>query len=437
MKARLLFAIPLLAATLRAQTAPAADAPTGPLTVQATVEAVLARYPSIEAARAGIESAQARTEQSQASRLPQLSAAAGYQFMQPRIFISFGSAGFYQNAQDTYDAHLTLHQLVSDFGRTRATVAATRTGERTAEDTLEQTREQLGYAAIQDFYAVILLRQSVAVADEEIHALEEALRIAENKFTNGTVTKFDVLTTKVRLANAGNNRTDTLASLHKQEAQLRQLLGLAAGAPLDLSGDFDAQAGLPDLSSTLAEALQRRPEMRLAHDAEESARFKLDAADATNRPTLAADVSGGMHDGTLPALYDNKGYVAAGLSVSMPIFTGRRIDGERREARADLHAAQARVSEATRIITGDIETALADLEASQARLANADTLVAQAGEALSLAQTRYENGVITNFELLDAQSAARSAELTRLQARYDCVLNRQALAKAAGRPPLQ
>ncbi len=434
MKIRPLLLLAFLATTLSAQPAPDAS---GPLTLPAAVAAVLARYPSIEAANAAIEAAQARTEQSQSVRLPQLSATAGYEFLSPRIFISFGPTSFYQNAQDSYDAHLALHQLVSDFGRTRAAVAAARTGERSAADTLEQTRQQLGYAAIQDFYAVILLRQSVTVADEEIRALQEALRIARNKFTNGTATKFDVLTTQVRLANAENNRTDTLAALHKQEALLRQLLGLEPDAPLDLAGDFDVQPGLPDLSATLADAFQHRPEILLAHDAEESARLKLDAADAADRPTLAADVAGGLHDNTLPNLYDNKGYVAAGLSVSVPIFTGRRTDGERREARAELRVAQARVSEAARTISNDVEIALADLTASQARLANADTLVAQAEEALALAQTRYENGVITNFELLDAQSAARTAELTRLQARYDCVLDRYALAKAAGRPPLQ
>ncbi|HZP60985.1 MAG TPA: TolC family protein [Opitutaceae bacterium] len=439
MKTCLYLSLAWLAAIWPARTASADDAPTasGPLTLRATVEAVLARYPSIDAANAAIEAAQARTEQSRSARLPQLGASAGYQFLSPRISISFGPTSFYQNAQDNYDARLTLHQLVTDFGRTQAAVSAARAGEHSAADTLEQTRNQLGYAAIQEFYAVILLRQSVAVADEEIHALQEALRIAQNKLANGTATKFDVLTTQVRLANAENNRTTTVASLQKQEALLRQLLGREAAAPLDLTGEFETQPGLPDLSATLAEALQRRPEIRLAHDTEESARFRLDAAEAADRPTLAADVAGGLHNGTLPNLYDNKGYVAAGLSVSVPLFTGHRTEGERREARADLRAAQARASEATRTVTGEIETALADLAASEARVANADTLVAQAEEALALARTRYENGVITNFELLDAQSSARAAELARLQARYDCVLDRYALAKAAGRPPLE
>ena len=427
----------LVALPAQAASSDGAPAQSSPLTLQSAVVTVLARYPSIEAANAAIEAAQARTDQSRSVRLPQLGASAGYEFMSPRISINFGPTNFYQNAQDSYDARLTLHQLITDFGRTRAAIASARAGERTAEDALEQTRDQLGYATIQDFYAVVLLRQSVAVADEEIRALQEALRIAQNKLANGTATKFDVLTTEVRLANAENNRTDTLASLHKQEARLRQLLGLEPAAPLDLTGDFDVQPGRPDLSATLAEALRRRPEIRLARDAEETARLKLDAANAADRPTLATDIAGGLHDNTLPNLYDNRGYVAAGVSVSVPIFTGHRTEGERREARANLRAAQARVSEAARTITGDVETSLDDLTASQDRLANADTLVAQAKEALTLAQTRYENGVITNFELLDAQSAARAAELTRLQARYDCVLDRYALAKAAGRPPLE
>jgi outer membrane protein len=100
-----------------------------------------------------------------------------------------------------------------------------------------------------------------------------------------------------------------------------------------------------------------------------------------------------------------------------------------------VRSAKAREHELSEAITTDVADAYADLNAAKARLASADTLVAQANEALALAQTRYANGVITNFELLDAQSSLRAAELTRLQTRYDCVLARQAVARAAGVAP--
>jgi outer membrane protein len=187
--------------------------PTGPLTLSQTVNAVLARYPSLDAAQAEIDSAKAQTEQSNAERLPQVSAGGNYNYQSYRPGIAFGGTIFYTTSEDSYNANVTLSQLLTDFGRTDAIVAAARAGELSAKDALEDTRHQLGYEAIQDFYGVLLLRQSVSVADEEITSLNEALRIAQKKFDAGSATKFDVLTTQVRLANSQNHRTDLIGSL--------------------------------------------------------------------------------------------------------------------------------------------------------------------------------------------------------------------------------
>jgi outer membrane protein TolC len=175
--------------------------------------------------------------------------------------------------------------------------------------------------------------------------------------------------------------------------------------------------------------------MKVARDNEQTARLRLDAADRGNRPTLAAQVAGGVENGVVPNLYDNRGYLNAGVSLEVPIFTGQRVMGERMEAGAGVRSAQARERELDEAITTEVADAYSDLNAAKSRLSSADTLVDQAREALALAQSRYANGVITNFELLDAQSSLRAAELSRLQARYDCVLARQAVARAAGVAP--
>jgi outer membrane protein len=380
--------------------------------------------------------------QSNADRLPQVSGQAGYAYDSLRPYVSFAFPGCRRPPSTRTSpiptaASITARQLLTDFGRTDSIVDMARSGKITAEDALEEAQHQLGYETIQAFYGVILLRSSADVAREEISALEEALRISQRKFGAGTATKFDVLTTQVRLANARNHLTDTLASLEKQENGLRQLLSWPLGSPLDLSGDFDADAPALPESEAIADGLVNRPEMKLALDDEKTAHLKLDAAREGNRPTLNAQVTGAVADGFVPSLYDNKGYVTAGLSLEVPIFTGKRVTGDRMEADADVRSADARQQELVTTITTDVADAYSDLNAAKARLASADTIVAQAREALDLAQTRYTNGVITNFELLDAQSAFRSAELGRLQARYDCVLARQAVARAAGVAPRQ
>ncbi|HVW21404.1 MAG TPA: TolC family protein [Opitutaceae bacterium] len=418
-----------------------ADAPPLPprLTLAQAIDAVLARHPTLDAAQAAIDAARARTEQSNADRLPQVAANGGYTYMSLRPYVALpipGAGAFYETINNSYATSVGVRQLLTDFGRTDALVALARSGEITARDALEQARHQLGYQTIQAFYGVILLRDSVAVADEEIRALEESSRVSDQKFNNGSATKFDVLTTGVRLASARNRRTDTLAALKKQETALRELLGAAPGAELSLSGDLDVAAQpAPDVPAVIAEGLQNRPEMRLAQDDAETSQRRLDAANRSTRPVLSASAAGGVEDGQLPDMYDNKGFVTANVGLSVPLFTGRRAAGQKAEARAGVRSAAARVEETRRQVAADVEDAAADLDAARGRLANADALVDQAQEALALAQTRYRNGVITNFELLDAQSSARGAELARLQARYDCLLARQALARSAGRPP--
>jgi outer membrane protein len=432
-----ILALAALASSVLAQ----APAP-GPLTLNQTIDAVLARYPSINAAQAAVDAARARTVQSNADWLPQVSGHAGYTYNSLRPYVAIAIPGFptgsiYESVQDSYGVNITARQLLTDFGRTDKLVEMARSGQITAQDALEATRQQLGYQTIESFYGVILLRSSVGVAREEIAALEEALRISQRKFSAGSATKFDVLTTQVRLANARNHLTDTVASLEKQENGLRRLLGFDLGSPLQVTGDFDADAAPIAESEAISDGLLNRPEMKVARDDEQTARLRLDAASRGNRPTLAANVTGGVENGVVPNLYDNKGYVSAGVALDVPIFTGKRVLGDRLEADALVRSAQARERELNDSITTDVADAYSDLNAAKARLSNADTLVEQAREALSLAQTRYTNGVITNFELLDAQSSSRSAELSRLQARYDCVLARQAVARAAGVTPRQ
>jgi outer membrane protein len=435
-------ALALLSFAALASLAPAQETAGGPLTLTQTIQAVLTRYPTIAAAQSAVDAARARTVQSNADRLPQVSAQAGYTYNSLRPYVAIALPGLppgaiYESVQDAYGANITARQLLTDFGRTDKLVEMARSGQITAQDALEQTRHQLGYQAIESFYGVLLLRSSTDVAREDISALEEALRIAQRKFSAGSATKFDVLTTQVRLANSKNHLTDTLALLEKQENGLRQLLGMELAAPLQIVGEFDAEAPAIPEDAAIADGLVNRPEMKIARDDEQTARLRLDAANRGNRPTLDAQVTGGVENGVVPDLYDNKGYVTAGLSLQVPIFTGRRILGDRMEAGAGVRSAQAREHELNDTITTDVADAYSDLNAAKSRLVNADTLVDQAKEALSLAQTRYANGVITNFELLDAQSSSRSAELSRLQARYDCVLARQAVARAAGVAPQQ
>jgi outer membrane protein TolC len=72
--------------------------------------------------------------------------------------------------------------------------------------------------------------------------------------------------------------------------------------------------------------------------------------------------------------------------------------------------------------------------ARAARDKNADTevQVRQATAALALARTRYQAGVVTNLDVLDAETVLAQAKLVQLRARYDLVRSRYQLQQAVG-----
>ena len=78
----------LLAFAASATCALPEEAPLGPLNLTQTIQAVLERYPTIAAAQSAVDAARARSMQSNAARLPQVSAQAGYTYNSLRPYVA-------------------------------------------------------------------------------------------------------------------------------------------------------------------------------------------------------------------------------------------------------------------------------------------------------------------------------------------------------------
>ena len=102
------------------------------------------------------------------------------------------------------------------------------------------------------------------------------------------------------------------------------------------------------------------------------------------------------------------------------------------EAEANVAAAQDHTRDTARRVAADVQQALANLQASQDKLATSELQVQQADTALSLAETRYRAGVITNLEVLDAQRSLFDAQLAESQAELQELVAAVRLYKALG-----
>jgi outer membrane protein len=405
------------------------------LTVEQAVGLSLSTHPSLAQARANIRVAESRVSQAGLPLKPEVMAEAGYTRLDPvSEFVLPGLGALPVFTPNNFDAHIGVRSTLYDFGKTAASVEATRARAKSSTDVLELTKTQLAVQTQRVFYAILLIQKSIPVQEEQIAALNEHLRVTQKRMETGSATNFDVLTTQVRIASAENQLVDLKNQLERQEADFRRLLGMTSDAPIRLSGDFlhPAHAGLV-IDSLKAAAVQQRLESVMARDAESAAALQKRSVSLGNVPSLKAAVTYGFKNGFEPNFDVLRGNWVATLVVQVPVYDGGRTGYQEEEAEAAMIAEQARRNDVEGQIRSDVEQAAADVRAADAKVQISEVQLAQAHEAVTIARMRYETGSVTNLDLLDAETAETVARHTRLQALYKYVLSTVELDRAEGR----
>ncbi len=403
------------------------------LTVEQAVRQVIARHPLVEQSSEALQASLARVEQSRSGYYPVSEAELGYVRLDPISEMGFPGLGLFQLfPENNYDEHVSVRQTVYDFGKTSAALDVSLANVQSATTAVDVIKTNLAYFTVQTFYSILFLRQSIQVQDRQIDVLNQHLLMAQKKVRAETATDFDVLTTQVRIAAAQNKKFDLQNGMQKQEATMRRLLSLPVVADIRLRGDFIPVSVGINTDSLTAIAQKQRVELVQAHEAERSAELQQHVASLHDMPALKVDLTYGLKNGYFPNLDVLRGNWVAAVEASVPIFNGYLTRSEEQEARANLRASEAHTRDLERSIFTEVQQAASDVKTSTEKLKTSAVQVDEAKEALSIATVRYESGVITNLDLIDAETALAQAELLNLEALYQQVLSGYAMERAIG-----
>ncbi len=403
------------------------------LTVEQAVQQVLKIHPAIEQALANTRAAEARTSQASSARLPDVLTEADYVHISPLPAFFFGGQNLILAPADNYDAHVIGRYDVYDFGKTNANVELNQSKVQNSRDIVELTKSNLTLRTIRTFYTIVLLRKSLLVQEEQIEALNQHIELTQKRVSAGSATNFDVLTTQVHVAASQNQKVEILNSLQKQESVLRQLLNLQPNTPLLIRGSFEQSLVSMNIDSLIQIATQQRPEIKLARDAEQSARLQKKLSSLGNMPSVNINVTYGFKNGYEPNIYALRGNWMWGVQARVPLFDGGRVSYQEEEAQASVQAEQAHNQDVEQQVRSDVEQAVADVQAAIEKVQISEVQLKQAHEAVTIARTRYETGSVTNLDLLDAETAESESKLTNLQALHHFVLSIYELDRATGK----
>jgi outer membrane protein len=328
----------------------------------------------------------------------------------------------------------TLSQLITDFGYTHDLIATANLRTKAQEQSARATEQDIIYATDQAFYRLMDAQSLRQLADQTVKARSNV----SDQITALTQSKLKSdLDLNIASADVSQARLFALDAANAVETASAALAALLAAPPeTEYAAVEDSAQALPPPPETSqpleAAALVQRPDLAaLRYNTQASQQFaKAEARQYL--PTISASAIGGVTPVRVDGAYPENWYAAAGVNLSLPIFTGFRISAQTKEARYRAAAEQAKAANLSNIVQRDVRTATLAAQTAFQRIAVAQQFKSQAAQALSLAQTRYQLGLSSIVELSQAQLQSTQADVSAVNALYDYLLALRSLDYSRG-----
>jgi outer membrane protein TolC len=321
-----------------------------------------------------------------------------------------------QSSRTTFGAGAQVQYDIYTSGRRAANIRAAEEQVRQQELEVERQSEEIRLNVTTQYYDLQQQDENVRIAQSAVANAQASLRDAQALERAGVQTRFDVLRAQVNLANSQQQLTNSIASQRIARRQLAQTLSLAQS--LDISAaDPVRLAGLWNipLERTIILAFQNRPELQQQLAQRNISEQRVRAALAQNRPQVSFVGNYNLQD----EFDDNQNFedtYSVALQATWTLFDGGAAKARAAQERANIRLAENQFATQRNQIRFQVEQAYAQLQSNLENVQTATAAVDQAREALRLARLRFQAGVGTQTEVIDAENDLTRAEGQRVQA---------------------
>jgi outer membrane protein TolC len=388
------------------------------------------------------DGAAAAAQGSHASRLPQVSAQAGY--MRTNHVDAFGLQlpgqpfrVLYPDVPDNYRTRLDFQWPIYTFGRVDALERAARAEADASGLDRAAARNDLKLEITRAFWAVVTAEEAVRVVDESVRHMDASLEDMRNRFKVGLVPPNDVLSVEAQRSRQQMLLIQARSVREQAVVDLRRLIGAAPDSPLEVAAVLDSPAGtFAEVDALTDEARKARPDRQAIETRIKAAEDRREAAVADRRPTLAAGAGANLANPN-PLIFPRAGVWHgswdASVSFAWTFWDGGRVAAEVAQASANQRAAHEGLADFDTSLEAEVRERRLDLESARAAVGAADDSVRAATEARRVVDERFAAGVATATDILDAQVALLQAGLDRTQALASVHLAEARLTRALGR----
>ena len=331
---------------------------------------------------------------------------------------------------ERFASGLAVGQLITDFGRTHrlSQSAGLRAG--AEREAVVVTRADVLLAVDQAYFRTLKAQAVLTVAQETVKerqtVADRVEALAKAKLKSG----LDVSFAEVNLGQAKLLLVQAQNELKASFAELTRTLGYSDEREFELAEEPLPGTPPPEVLPLVAQAFRERPELVRQRFAVQSAHAFAVAERDLWFPTISAAGNFGLVPVGDPTIRSS--YAAGGFNVSIPVLNGKLFTARYAEASLRTEAEDQRLRDLENGVAREVRVAWLDVNTAYQRLDLTSQILAQAKQALDLADARYKLGLSSIVELQQAQLNETQAAIDQASARYDYAAKTASLNFAIG-----
>lgn len=415
------------------------------LTVDECVAIGIENSHMLHSSKMEVEKARAKSAEAGSYRLPSVSASANYAKLSdvppftvtlPPNPIFQGSFNISPTVTSTYSLKLNLTQPIFTGSRLSG-------GHKAAIDNAEASMFEfkgdstdLSFkirVAYWSLYKAIQYQKAVA---DNVKLVEAHLTDTQNFLDQGLLTRNDLLKVEAHLSQTRLMLLDADNAVRLAGIRLNTLAGLPLSTKIDIASEPTMEDSIgQDLDSLIQIGLASRTEIRAGERRISAARHAVAVAKSGYYPQIFL---GGEYDYARP----NPRYLptrdkwddswSVGVGISLDIWNWGRTHYQTSQAKAQLNQAQDGMAQLKDAVQFEITADYLGLQKAIEAVGVASDGVSQADENYRMTKDKFEAGIASNTDLLDAEVALLQAKTSYTAAIVDRRLARAKLRTSAG-----
>jgi len=300
------------------------------------------------------------------------------------------------------------------FGRIRRLNEAQRAAYFGSEEARRDIRLLVLAEVAQGYFQLRALDADLEISRQTVKSFQDTLDIFKRKFEGGAASGLEVARARAALANVAAVIPDLKRQIVAQEVALNLLLGHNPG-PIDRGSALADQFDPPDVPTGLpSQLLERRPDVHQAEETLIAANANVGVAKANFFPTISLT---GLLGGISPQLSEltasGKAWSLAG-NLAGPLFTAGRLKNEYRAVLAQRDQARIAFEKTVTQAFGEVSSSLSAHQELARAYEDQLNSVAAYKESVELSSIRYDSGLASYLEIIDAQIQMYPAELSAI-----------------------